>query len=182
MSSAETIDTRGALFTIGHSTRPLPDFIDLLRAHRVDLLIDVRSVPRSRHNPQFNTDPLARALADDGIDYRRHPRLGGFRRPAPDSKNTAWRNESFRGYADYMGTEPFANALDEVIATANSGKRVALMCAEGAPSRCHRSLIADALLARGLPVAEITSTSRAALHRLTAFAYVHHDGRVTYPG
>lgn len=171
-------DTR--FFTIGHSTRPLAEFIHLLVAHGVTLLLDVRTVPRSRHNPQFNTDSLASALAEAGIRYRHEKALGGLRHARPDSRNTGWRNESFRGYADYMETADFAGALDEALALGRAGERVAFMCAEGAPFRCHRSLIADALVARGEIVAEISSRTRAALHKLTAFARIV-DGRPTYP-
>lgn len=171
-------DTR--IFTIGHSTRPLSDFIALLAAHGVTILADVRTVPRSRHNPQFNTDTLAAALAEAGIRYRHEKALGGLRRARPDSRNMGWRNENFRGYADYMETRDFDNALENVVALADSGERVALMCAEGAPFRCHRSLIADALVARGETVAEISTRTRATVHKLTAFARVI-DGRPTYP-
>ncbi len=171
-------DTR--IFTIGHSTRPLAEFIALLAAHGVTVLVDVRTVPRSRYNPQFNTDTLAPALAEAGIQYRHEKALGGLRRARPDSRNLGWRNESFRGYADYMETPDFDRALDDVVALANSGERVALMCAEGAPFRCHRSLIADALVARGKTVAEISSRTRATVHQLTTFARVV-DRRPTYP-
>lgn len=176
--SAE-VDPR--LFTIGHSTRPLADFIALLAAHGITLLVDVRTVPRSRHNPQFNSDTLAAALAGAAIGYRHEKDLGGLRHARPDSTNTAWRNASFRGYADYMQTPAFAQALAQVVALSHAGERVALMCAEGAPFRCHRSLIADALVAGGETVAEISSRTRATPHKLAAFARVV-DGRVTYPG
>lgn len=175
------VDPPGALFTIGHSTRPIERFIALLKAHGVTRLADVRTIPRSRHNPQFNSDALAGSLAAAGIAYSHHPDLGGLRHPRPDSVNTAWRNRSFQGYADYMATPAFEDALDKIVALAAAGERVALMCAEGAPFRCHRSLIADALLARGLNVAEISSETKASPHRLTPFAHTHR-GRVTYPG
>lgn len=168
------------LFTIGHSTRPIDDFVTLLRAHGIDLLLDVRTVPRSRHNPQYEKDALAASLARAGIDYEHVPALGGLRRPRKDSINAGWHNESFRGYADYMQTPEFDAALDDVLARANAGRRLALMCAEGAPFRCHRSLIADAVLARGGETLEITSRERARAHRLTPFAKVER-GRVTYP-
>lgn len=171
-------DTR--LYTIGHSTRPLADFLALLAAHGVTVLVDVRTVPRSRHNPQFNAETLAQALAAVGIQYRHQKDLGGLRHARSDSRNTAWRNKSFRGYADYMETPGFARGLDEVVALTHAGERVAMMCAEGAPFRCHRSLIADALVARNEPVAEISSRTRATPHRLTAFARIV-DGRPTYP-
>jgi uncharacterized protein (DUF488 family) len=175
------MDLRGALFTIGHSTRPLDEFLALLQGHRVTQLADVRTIPRSRHNPQFNADTLAAALTAASITYRHYPELGGLRHPTRESINQAWRNTSFRGYADYMQTPAFAQALDRVIAEAQAGERLAIMCAEGAPFRCHRSLIADALVALELPVSEITSATKAAPHRLTSFAHVA-NGHVTYPG
>lgn len=151
----------------------------MLRANAVDLLVDVRTVPRSRHNPQYSRDALAESLPAAGIGYRHEGALGGLRKAARDSINGAWRNASFRGYADYMQTPEFTAALDEVVAL-GSKERLALMCAEGNPFRCHRSLIADALLARGIPVCEITASGHAKPHRLTAFAQVD-DGHVTYP-
>jgi uncharacterized protein (DUF488 family) len=174
-------DTDTRFYTIGHSTRPLADFIALLTAHGITVLVDVRTLPRSRHNPQFNTETLAPALATARIQYRHKKELGGLRHARPDSENMGWRNKSFRGYADYMETPDFARALEEVMALVHAGERVALMCAEGAPFRCHRSLIADALVARGESVAEIGSRTRATLHKLTTFARVI-DGRVGYPG
>lgn len=169
------------LFTIGHSTRPLEDFVALLTAHGITVLVDVRTLPRSRHNPQFNRETLASALPAVGIAYRHEKDLGGLRHARPDSHNLAWRNKSFRGYADYMGTPAFTQALAQVVAMAHAGERVALMCAEGAPFRCHRSLIADALVANGEAVAEISSRTRAVPHKLTGFARVV-DGHVAYPG
>ena len=167
------------VFTIGHSTRPIAEFLRLLGAHGVETLVDVRTVPRSRYNPQFEGDALAASLAEAGIGYRHEAALGGLRRPAHDSINTAWRNSSFRGFADYMQSAAFEAALT---ATAAFGQeqQVALMCAEGNPARCHRSLIADALIARGMPCAEITSALRTRPHRMTPFARVE-GGRVTYP-
>ncbi len=167
------------IFTIGHSTRSSEAFIALLRAHFVTNLADVRTVPRSRHNPQFNSDALAAALASEGIGYAHYPGLGGFRRPSAQSPNAGWRNASFRGYADYMQTSAFAENLD-VLMTAAAHRTTALMCAEAVPWRCHRSLIADALLARGVRTEEIVSETRCAPHQLTPFARV--DGvTVTYP-
>lgn len=167
------------ILTVGHSTRPLVEFIALLKAHSVTLLVDVRTVPRSGHNPQFNSDTLPSALARDGIDYEHVIGLGGFRRAVPGSPNEGWRNASFRGYADYMQTPAFAESLGALIATA-SKERVALMCAEAVPWRCHRSLIADALVVHGAHVEEITSATRSQVHTLTPFARV--DGVViTYP-
>lgn len=167
------------VLTVGHSTRPIDVFVGLLAANGVTHLLDVRTIPRSRHNPQFNTDALAGSLRDAGIAYTHVPGLGGLRRARPDSANAAWRNASFRGYADYMQTPAFAQHLAGVIELAKS-ERVALMCAEAVPWRCHRSLIADALLARGVIVEEIVSETRRAPHRLTPFARV--DGAsITYP-
>lgn len=131
------------VFTVGHSTRTRNDFIELLRAHDVRQLMDVRTIPRSRHNPQFNREVLSRALRRSGIGYRHMKGLGGLRHSRPDSINTAWRNKSFRGYADYMQTSDFRSALRKLIAIARK-KRLALMCAEAVPWRCHRSLIGDA--------------------------------------
>ncbi|HEX7327370.1 MAG TPA: DUF488 domain-containing protein [Casimicrobiaceae bacterium] len=167
------------VFTIGHSTRPLPDFLALLARSAVTLLLDVRTVPRSRHNPQFDRDTLPAALAGAGIGYRHVPELGGLRHAHKDSPNGGWRNASFRGYADYMQTPEFADAVDAVIALAAS-ERCALMCAEAVPWRCHRSLIADALGVRGIEVLDIVGEGDAKPHRLTPFARV--DGTtITYP-
>ena len=170
---------RPTVLTVGHSTRPLAEFIALLKAHSVTRLIDVRTVPRSRHNPQFDRDSLPSALARDSISYEHVASLGGFRRTHPGSPNEGWRNASFRGYADYMQTSEFADSLAELIAVA-SEERIALMCAEAVPWRCHRSLIADALVVHGVHVEEITSATRRQVHALTPFAKV--DGLVlTYP-
>ena len=167
------------VLTIGHSTRPIDVFVGLLAANGVTHLMDVRTIPKSRHNPQFNSDALAGSLRDAGIAYTHVPGLGGLRRAHPDSANAAWRNASFRGYADYMQTAEFAANLDGVIEMAKS-ERIALMCAEAVPWRCHRSLIADALLVRGIAVEEIVSETRRQEHKLTPFARV--DGvAVTYP-
>lgn len=142
-------------------------------------LVDIRTVPRSRHNPQFNQDALPGALAGAGIAYAHLKELGGLRRPRPDSPNRAWRNDSFRGYADYMQTPEFEAALQGLLEMA-SRERLALMCAEAVPWRCHRSLVADALLARGIPVEEILGPGQSRAHRLTPFARVE-GARVTYP-
>jgi len=168
------------IFTIGHSTRPIAAFLDLLTGHGVEILADVRTIPRSRHNPQFEQQALAEALQTTNIEYRHMPALGGLRKPRPDSINLAWRNASFRGYADYMQTPPFQAALAELIEL-GAGRRVAVMCAEAVPWRCHRSLIADALVARGVEAGEIVSASDSRVHRLTEWARVE-EGRVTYPG
>jgi uncharacterized protein (DUF488 family) len=164
---------------VGHSTRPLAEFIALLKAHSVTRLVDVRKVPRSRHNPQFNYDALPAALAASGIGYQHAPGLGGFRRPDPESINTGWRNPSFRGYADYMQTAEFKEHLANLMEAAGR-ERIVLMCAEAVPWRCHRSLIADALVAHDLRVEEIISETRRQPHVLTPFAVV--SGTViTYP-
>ncbi|MCL4744186.1 MAG: DUF488 domain-containing protein [Burkholderiaceae bacterium] len=154
-------------------------FIALLSAHRVRHLIDVRTVPRSRHNPQFNRDTLADALASAGIVYTHEAALGGFRRADPESPNRGWRNASFRGYADYMQSAEFASHLASLVTLAKQ-ERVALMCAEAVPWRCHRSLIADALLVRGLRVEEIISQTQSRTHTLTPFARVNGTA-ITYP-
>jgi len=167
------------VFTIGHSTRTLADFIRLLKAHGVHRVIDVRTIPRSRHNPQFNRDQLSPALHRARMHYTHMPGLGGLRRARRDSSNTAWRNASFRGYADYMQTAEFDDNLSRCIALARR-ERVVLMCAEAVPWRCHRSLIADALIVRGIEAMEITSGIRARPHALTQWARVKGT-RVTYP-
>lgn len=167
------------VMTIGHSTRPIDEFIHLLRSHGVQRLVDVRTVPRSRHNPQFNRDQLSSSLHSARIHYSYMPGLGGFRHARHDSVNVAWRNASFRGYADYMQTPEFDDHLDALIALAQQ-EQIAVMCAEAVPWRCHRSLIADALLVRGIQVREITSTTGTRLHSLTPFARVNGT-QIIYP-
>jgi uncharacterized protein (DUF488 family) len=167
------------IFTIGHSTRPIEAFVRLLEAHGVQRVIDVRTIPRSRHNPQFNRDRLSPALHRARIHYKHMAGLGGLRHVRPDSINTGWRNASFRGYADYMQTQEFKDSLGRCLDLAK-WERVVLMCAEAVPWRCHRSLIADALLARGIAVSEITSGVRVKPHVLTPWARVRR-GQVTYP-
>ncbi|PSH03425.1 MAG: DNA repair protein [Acidobacteria bacterium] len=167
------------VMTIGHSTRPIDVFIQLLRSHGVQRIVDVRTVPRSRHNPQFSRDQLSPSLHSFHIHYIHMPGLGGFRHAQHDSVNTAWQNASFRGYADYMQTPEFRKHLDELIELAQH-ERIAVMCAEAVPWRCHRSLIADALLVRGIEVQEITSATSTRLHSLTPFAKVQGT-HITYP-
>jgi uncharacterized protein (DUF488 family) len=167
------------IFTIGHSTRPIDEFIRLLRAHEIELLVDVRTIPKSRYNPQFNTDALAKSLNDAGIKYVHNPGLGGLRHPHKDSINRGWRNESFRGYADYMQTEEFRDNLEKLIKL-SSERRVVIMCAEAVPWRCHRSLISDALMARDIVARHIVGTSEPKPHTLTSFA-VLNETTVTYP-
>ncbi len=169
----------GAILTVGHSTRSLEAFVELLLAHGVEHVVDVRTVPRSRRNPQFNRETLPEALAAHGIGYTHLANLGGLRHPRADSPNTAWRNLSFRGYADYMATTAFAAGLDDLLALAGR-QRAAIMCAEAVPWRCHRALIADALLARGVRVEDILSAARRQPHRLTPFAHVEGT-QITYP-
>jgi uncharacterized protein (DUF488 family) len=168
-----------AIFTVGHSTLPLEEFIALLEAYGIDCLADVRTVPRSRHNPQFNADALGPPLGARNIDYVPLHALGGLRHARKNSPNTGWRNKSFRGYADYMETVEFAHGLDELILLSRS-KRTAIMCAEAVPWRCHRSLIADALFIRSIPVIEILSATNYRGHKLTAFARVHGLS-ISYP-
>ena len=172
-------DPRSTLWTVGHSTRPIDAFLALLHAHAIGTLIDVRTVPRSRHNPQFNTDSLAQSLRDAGIAYRHMPDLGGLRKPRKDSINTGWRNESFRGYADYVQTAEFGRALDALMAVART-TGTAIMCAEAVPWRCHRSLIADALVSRGWTVRHIMTEASSDPHQLTSFARLE-NGHLTYP-
>jgi len=167
------------IFTIGHSTRPITEFLELLRAHGIRQLLDIRTIPKSRRNPQFNTDALASSLAAAKIAYIHMKDLGGLRHPARDSVNLGWRNESFRGYADYMQTPAFAHALDRAIHLAEKTPTV-LMCAEAVPWRCHRSLVADALAVRGIRVLEIISDAAPKEHALTPFAHVE-GARITYP-
>jgi uncharacterized protein (DUF488 family) len=168
------------IFTIGHSTHPIEEFLDLLRAHGIKQLIDIRTIPKSHRNPQYNFDALAASLAAAKIGYVHLKELGGLRHPRRDSINQGWRNHSFRGYADYMQTPEFSAALDRAIALAEA-EPTALMCAEALPWRCHRSLVSDALLARGIHVLEIISAAKPKEHSLTPFAHVSGT-QVTYPG
>jgi len=174
------MSSRPAVLTIGHSTRSVEEFIALLLAHHIECVVDVRTVPRSRRNPQFNRETLPHWLQAADIDYEHASALGGFRRPDRESLNTGWRNTSFRGYADYMQTAAFATAIETLTERAER-QRLALMCAEAVPWRCHRSLIADALVARGIKVEEIISTNRTQPHAMTSFAHVEGTA-VTYPG
>lgn len=171
--------TTGTIFTIGHSTLPIEHFISLLRLYRIEQLADVRTVPRSRYNPQFNAADLATSLGSVGIAYLPMPTLGGLRHPHRDSVNGGWRNTSFRGYADYMQTAAFHEAVDTLVRIGRD-KRTAIMCAETVPWRCHRSLIADALEVRNIPVVEILSEKSWRMHKLTPFARVEGTS-ITYP-
>jgi uncharacterized protein (DUF488 family) len=151
----------------------------LLNAHHVQQLFDVRTVPRSRHNPQFNSEALAESLAEAGLSYLHSASLGGLRKPKQNSINLGWRNPSFRGYADHMQSEDFWNAI-EALMVYGTDMKTAIMCAEAVPWRCHRSLIADALVSRGWEVRHIMSETKADRHQMTSFAKLEH-GRVTYP-
>lgn len=167
------------IYTIGHSTRPIDEFIDLLNSHQITQLVDIRTVPKSRHNPQYWQDALGDSLAGAGIEYVYLNSLGGLRPKVKESINDGWRNQSFRNYADYMQTDEFTSGLEELIDLA-SETTTAIMCAEAVPWRCHRSLVSDALLVRGIESCEIISANSEREHKLTPFAVV--DGTsITYP-
>jgi len=165
-------------WTVGHSTRSKEEFLSLLRAHKVEAIADVRRFPGSRRQPQFNQEEFRTWLAEGGVEYHWFEALGGRRKPAPDSPNTAWRNPSFRGYADYMGTPEFAEAFATLLELARR-RRTAIMCAEMLWWRCHRSLIADAMTVRGILVTHIVDESQTKAHPYTAAASVVH-GRLSY--
>lgn len=166
------------IWTIGHSARALDEFLELLRAHRIEAIADVRRYPASRKHPHFEGGALRHALAGIGVEYLLLPELGGRRRPRPDSKNTAWRNESFRGYADYMETDAFRSGLARLLELAGR-RRTAVLCAEAVWWRCHRSLIADVLKARGVRVRHILGAKRTEPHPYTSAARLE-DGRLSY--
>jgi uncharacterized protein (DUF488 family) len=179
-SPATSRDDAPTIHTIGHSTLSLEKFLDILTSNNIQTLADVRRFPGSRRYPHFNVAPLAKALRRAGIEYLPCPQLGGRRRPAPDSdRNAAWRNASFRGYADYMQTPAFRAALDDLQRHARD-RATAMMCAEALPWRCHRSLIADALIVRRWRVLDLIGGARPAEHKLTRFAKVRGQ-RITYP-
>jgi uncharacterized protein (DUF488 family) len=167
------------IFTVGHSTRPIEDFVKLLRPHGVKRVIDIRTIPRSRHNPQFNSESLKESLQTAGIGYTHLKKLGGLRHPKKDSINLAWRNSGFRGFADYMQTPEFESGLERAIRLSQT-KPTALMCAEAVPWRCHRSLVADALTVRKISVKHIMSATRAQDHEITPFAHIR-GLHITYP-
>lgn len=169
----------GAVFTIGHSTLPLERFLAILRIYGIDRLIDIRTIRRSRHNPQFNAETLDAFLPQNGIDYSHLESLGGLRHTRKDSPNTGWRNKSFQGYADYMQTQDFEKGLEQLIGMSRQ-ERVAIMCAEAVPWRCHRSLVADALSVRGTQVIDILSEKTFRPHKITPFARVEGTS-ITYP-
>lgn len=169
------------VYTIGHSTRTIDEFIDILKAHGIKRLVDIRTVPRSRTNPQYNKDVLPESLSGAGIRWEYVKDLGGLRKPETDSINRAWRNDSFRGYADYMQTEQFAKALEHLVELSQESP-TAIMCAESVWWRCHRSLVADALAAKGYTVFHIMSEKKADRHKLREWAHVDKQGMVSYPG
>ena len=177
--AARRTETALTIFTIGHSTRPIERFIETLQSSGVKQLLDIRTIPKSRRNPQFNSDALAASLRAAHIRYIHLKELGGLRHPRRDSINLAWRNASFRGYADYMQTPEFEAALARAIELAQA-RPTALMCAEALPWRCHRSLVADALVVRGIRVLEIVSSAEPKEHKLTPFARVRGT-HITYP-
>jgi uncharacterized protein (DUF488 family) len=167
------------IFTIGHSTHPIDEFIELLRAHGIQAVADVRTIPGSRYNPQFNEYDLKKSLQDARLRYRHLKRLGGLRHTTKDSVNLGWRNTSFRGFADYMATDEFEKGLQALIKIASS-RTTAIMCAEALPWRCHRSLIADALIKKGWVVHDIMNRTSATKHRITPFLKVK-KGQLIYP-
>jgi len=167
------------IFTIGHSTRSIQDFLEILKHYAITELVDIRTIPKSRHNPQFNSPELAHVLRSHHIGYRHQKNLGGLRHTHPDSINMGWHNVSFRGFADYMQTAEFKEGLHELIVLAHE-KTVVIMCAEAVPWRCHRSLIGDALLAHNIEVEDIFSITSVKPHKLTPWAKVHNK-TVTYP-
>ncbi len=167
------------IHTIGHSTHAIEEFIDVLTAHGIGQVVDVRTIPKSRHNPQFNADALPESLKIAGIDYVHMPALGGLRHARKDSLNQGWKNASFRGFADYMQTPEFEEGLLKLIEMAGK-RKTAIMCAEAVPWRCHRSLIGDALVVRGIAVMDIMSRTSVKPHIITPWAEV--NGKlITYP-
>jgi uncharacterized protein (DUF488 family) len=167
------------IYTIGHSTREISEFIDILQTYGIDLLADVRTIPKSRHNPQYGADFLAEVLKEHNIEYVHLASLGGLRHSTKDSINKGWRNTSFRGYADYMQTQEFEQGTDQLIELATI-KTAAIMCAEAVPWRCHRSMIGDALLVRKIEVIDIFDKNKAQKEKLTSFANVQGH-KISYP-
>ena len=168
------------IWTVGHSTRTAEKFLEILLAHGIEVLVDVRTFPGSRRYPQFNKDELSESLSRHGIRYRHEPRLGGRKRPRPDSQNTAWNNPQFRGYADHMETEEFKRGVEELLQLAAEA-RVAVMCAEAVWWRCHRSLIADYLKAEGHAVLHIVDATKTEEHPFTSAARIE-KGKLSYRG
>ena len=167
------------IWTIGHSTRTIDDFISLLKANGIKLLIDVRSLPGSKRYPQFNKEALADSLGEAAIRYEHFPELGGRRKPSSDSRNLAWRNESFRGYADYMETEEFHKGVKRLLDLAVGAGPTVIMCAEAVWWRCHRSLISDYLKARGIEVTHILDANKTEPHPFTSAARIV-EGTLSY--
>ena len=167
------------IYTIGHSTHSAAEFISILKAYAIEIVVDIRTIPKSRHNPQFAAEELQRNLLTHGIDYRRLEGLGGLRRTSAASQNKAWKNLSFRGYADHMQSPEFAQSLDELVKI-SAKQQTVVMCAEAVPWRCHRSLVGDALLIRNIPVIDIMTEKSSNPHLLTPFAHIDRD-TITYP-
>ena len=167
------------IWTIGHSTRKIDDFISILEAQRIKLIVDVRLLPGSKRYPQFNQDALAKSLSENGISYEHFPGLGGRRKPKPDSRNSAWRNEAFRGYADHMETEEFRKGIDRLIDLAEKIGPTAIMCAEAVWWRCHRALISDFLKARDVEIVHIMDAKKTEPHPFTSVARIV-NGQLTY--
>lgn len=170
---------KNPIYTVGHSTRTIEDFIHLMKTYAIETVVDVRKIAKSRHNPQYSEDALRKSLGENDITYRRFEGLGGLRHTTPESLNIGWKNVSFRGYADYMQTPEFAESVEQLIALAADSQTV-IMCAEAVPWRCHRSLIGDALVIRGIVVEDIISESSCKPHKLTSFAKVNGN-TITYP-
>jgi len=168
-----------SIFTIGHSTRQINEFVELLQIYNIQEIVDVRAIPKSRHNPQFNEELLKESLKRVHIRYKHLKKLGGLHHTTKKSINLGWRNTSFRGYADYMATAEFTKGLEALIKIATL-KKTAIMCAEAVPWRCHRSLIADALIKKGWSVYDIMRRTKANKHKLTSFLKVKH-GQLVYP-
>ncbi|MBP9855412.1 MAG: DUF488 domain-containing protein [Candidatus Omnitrophica bacterium] len=167
------------IYTIGHSTHPINEFINMLKSFHIRKLIDVRTIPKSGFNPQYNQEALRKSLANEKIDYKHMMGLGGLRHANKDSINLGWRNASFRGYADYMQTEEFEDSLQELIKEAHK-KTVAIMCAEAVPWRCHRSLISDSVLLNGLDVRDIMGSQKENIHKMNPMVKID-KGKVCYP-
>ncbi|MBY0360044.1 MAG: DUF488 domain-containing protein [Candidatus Obscuribacterales bacterium] len=178
MTRKQGIESEPVIMTIGHSTRSLEQLVELLHSNGVTMLVDVRTIPKSRTNPQFNSDTLAEMLSNEGIKYKHMPDLGGLRHAKASSPNTIWQNASFRGYADYMETDPFRKAMHKLLQLTQRNS-VAIMCSEAVWWRCHRSMVADELVAEGVPVEHIMGGKDRQPHKIRSFAHVE-DGHVSY--
>jgi len=174
-----TSGQKTVVFTIGHSTRPVSEFVEIIKAYGIENVVDIRTIPKSRHNPQFNEDTLRESLKAVKIGYLHMKGLGGLRHALRGSPNMGWRNASFRGFADYMQTQEFKEDLEKLIEAAEKRPTV-IMCAEAVPWRCHRSLVGDALLIRGVQVRHIMSASSSRDHILTPWAKAKGT-KITYP-